>query len=82
MSNELDCAISIANRYFMLADRMMFGLEDHLAKNVVLKWFGKEIRGKENVNAFFMSDRTESLHMFPDIMPISGITIEEKQSKR
>jgi len=82
MSNEHARAISVTNHYFMLVDGMIPGFEDHLAKNVVLKWFGKEIRGKESVIAFIASDRIESFHMFHDIMPIADITIEEKQSNR
>lgn len=82
MSKEHACAISVANHYFMLADGMIPGFKDHLAKNVVLKWFGKEIRGEENVAAFITSDKTESLHVFQNIIPISNTIIEEKQSNR
>ncbi|XP_072745578.1 uncharacterized protein [Anoplolepis gracilipes] len=83
MTNERAQAISVANNYFMLADGITPGLKDHLAKNVVLKWFGKNITGRKNVAAFIASHRTESSHMFHDIMPILDITTcEEEQSNR
>lgn len=82
MTNECARAISVANHYFMLADRMIPGLENHLSKNVVLEWFGKKITGKKDVAAFIMSHKTEFFHTFDDIIPILGITTKEKQSNR
>lgn len=75
-------AISIANRYFALADGMVSGLKDHLAEDVVLIWFGQVIRGKKNAASFMLSNKKGSFHMFPDIMPISNISCKGKRSNR
>lgn len=82
MTNELARAISIANHYFMLADGMIPGFKDHLAKHVELEWFGKKITGKKTVAAFIMSHKMESFHKFDDIKSISDFTANEKQSNR
>ncbi|EGI57325.1 PREDICTED: uncharacterized protein LOC105154081 [Acromyrmex echinatior] len=80
MVNEHAEAISIANYYFMLVDGMVPGFKDHLAEHVVLKWFGNVITGRKKVTTFLLSNKTESVHKFPDIMPISGISHKSKQS--
>ncbi|XP_012538128.1 uncharacterized protein LOC105837692 [Monomorium pharaonis] len=82
MANKRIQAISIANRYFILADGMIPGLKDHLAEQVVLKWFGQVIKGRENVANFILFNKMKVFHMFSDIMPISGISCGNKQSKR
>ncbi|KAL6441626.1 hypothetical protein ACFW04_003630 [Cataglyphis niger] len=82
MTDECAQAISVANHYFMLIDRMIPGLKNHLAKNVVLDWFGRKITGKKDVAAFIMSHRTKYFHTFDDIMPTLNITTLEKQSNR
>jgi len=82
MADEHAQTISIANHYFLLVDGMVPGFKEHLAEHVVLKWFGQEIKGRENVTAFIRSNKTESFHTFPNITPISGISYESKQSNR
>lgn len=82
MADECAQAISVANRYFVLVDGMIPGFKDHLADHVVLKWFGKVIKGKKNVAAFLLSDKMESFHTFSDITPISGISCASKRSNR
>jgi len=82
MTDERAQAISVANRYFVLADGMVPGLKDYLAEHVVLNWFGKIIKGRENVAAFMLSNKKESFHTFSDIMPISGISCNSKRSNR
>lgn len=82
MTDERAQVISVANRYFVLADGMVPGFEDYLAEHVVLTWFGKVIKGKKNVAAFMLSNKKESFHTFSDIMPISGIPCKSKQSNR
>lgn len=82
MTNECARAISVANHYFMLADGMIPGLKNHLAKNVVLEWFGRKITGKKDVAAFIMSHRTKCFHTFDNIIPTLNITTLEKQSNR
>lgn len=82
MTDECAQAISVANCYFVLVDGMVAGFKDHLADNVVLKWFRKVITGKENVAAFMLSNKMESFHTFSDITPISGISCASKQSNR
>ncbi|XP_011638849.1 uncharacterized protein LOC105428308 [Pogonomyrmex barbatus] len=79
MVDEHAQAISVANRYFVLVDGMISGFKDHLAEDVVLKWFGQTISGKENVAVFLLSNKMKSFHTFSNIIPISGpITYEEK----
>ncbi|KYN15425.1 PREDICTED: uncharacterized protein LOC108765127 [Trachymyrmex cornetzi] len=82
MVDEHAEAISIANYYFMLVDGMVPGFKDHLAEDVVLKWFGNVITGRKKVTAFMLFNKTESFHTFSDIMPISGIPHKSKQSNR
>ncbi|KYN00678.1 hypothetical protein ALC62_08536 [Cyphomyrmex costatus] len=82
MVNEHAEAISIANRYFMLVDKMVPGFKDHLAKHVVLEWFGKVIKGRRKVTVFMLSNQMESFHTFSDITPISGIPHESEQLNR
>ncbi|XP_011145784.1 uncharacterized protein LOC105186946 [Harpegnathos saltator] len=82
MVDERAQAISLAEYYFSLADGIFPGLESHLAKNVVLDWFGRKIKGKENVTAFITSDKTSSLHVFTDIKSISGIVYNKKKCNR
>jgi len=82
MAHEHAQAISIANRYFLLADGMVPGFKEHLAEHVVLKWFGQVIKGRENVTAFMQSNKTESFHAFSNITPISGISYESERSNR
>lgn len=79
MVDERAQAISVANHYFVLADGMVFGFKDHLAKHVVLKWFGQVIRGKENVADFMLANKKNSFHTFSDIIPISDISCKNKR---
>lgn len=67
-------AISVASRYFMLADGLFPGLKDHLAHNVTLKWFGRIIKGKKSVANFMQCDKKKITHTaFNRIAPISDI---------
>ncbi|XP_050447053.1 uncharacterized protein LOC126849349 isoform X2 [Cataglyphis hispanica] len=61
---------------------MIPGLKNHLAKNVVLEWFGKKITGKKDVAAFITSYRIKCFHTFDDIKPTLNIATLEKQSNR
>ncbi|XP_011167171.2 uncharacterized protein LOC105201032 [Solenopsis invicta] len=81
MVKERAQAISIANRYFMLADEMAPNFKDHLTEHVVLKWFGQVIKGKENVAAFLLSNEIKTFHTFSDIMPISDISYKQSNRK-
>ncbi|XP_032677808.1 uncharacterized protein LOC116847186 [Odontomachus brunneus] len=82
MIDERAQAISFAEYYFALVDGIFPGFENHLAKNIVLDWFGNKIVGKENVTAFINSNQTRTLHIFTDITPISDITCNKKQCNR
>ncbi|XP_011698355.1 PREDICTED: uncharacterized protein LOC105456172 [Wasmannia auropunctata] len=83
MSDERAHAISVVNRFALLVEGMIPGFKDHLAEDVVLKWFGKvQIRGRKNVAAFLLSNKMETFHMFSNITPISGISYESKRSNR
>lgn len=73
MADERTQAILFAEYYFALVDGIFPGFESHLAKNIVLDWFGRKIRGKKNVAAFIKSNKTSTLHVFTDIKPISDI---------
>ncbi|XP_076760718.1 uncharacterized protein LOC143429142 [Xylocopa sonorina] len=75
-------AISFANSYFALADGLATGLESHLSEDVVLDWFGKTVRGRRNVSAFLGAHKVNSRHVFPHIVPITGIDYEKIEANR
>ncbi|XP_012254140.2 uncharacterized protein LOC105684957 [Athalia rosae] len=81
MEDQLQ-AISFANSYFSLVDGLAPGLEDHLDENVVLDWFGKTIRGRENVTAFMKAHNAArfSRHKFNRISPVPGIVYRKSQA--
>lgn len=82
MSNKCAQAISVANHYFILVDNMVPGFENYFTDDVVLIWFGRKITGKTNVANFILSNKIKSFHSFTNIMPISGITCEDKQPNK
>ncbi|XP_012278266.1 uncharacterized protein LOC105698527 isoform X2 [Orussus abietinus] len=74
--------ISFANGYFALADGLVSGLKDHLAKDVVLDWFGTIIRGRRRV-AFFMENFSRNYsHVFEDILPREALDQSEYRSHK
>ncbi|XP_046743675.1 uncharacterized protein LOC124409831 [Diprion similis] len=79
---EQSQAISFANSYFSLVDGLAPGLEDHLAHNVVLDWFGRTIRGRENVAAFMKTHKVASRHVFNCIESASSISYRKSQIAR
>lgn len=81
-ADEHSRAISFMNSYFSLIDGLASGLENHLAENVILDWFGKTIRGKRNVSTFIKKNKVDSRHMFASIKPIDGIRYKENRSYR
>ncbi|XP_015593388.1 uncharacterized protein LOC107266896 [Cephus cinctus] len=79
MSDEYSRAISFANSYFALVDGLATGLEDHLADDVILDWFGETIKGRANVTAFMKAHKFDSRHMFTNITPTASIGYRKKR---
>lgn len=82
MTDEICQAISFANGYFALADGLVSDLENHLAEDVVLDWFGQTIEGHANVAAFMNHQKIDSKHMFTEINPVSTIGYRKNPSQR
>lgn len=82
MADEYAEAISFANSYFALVDGLAFGIENHLAKDVVLDWFGRTIRGRTNVATFMQTHKVSSRHIFSSITPTSCIAYKKKDANR
>lgn len=82
MAEDHSRAISFAESYFSLVDGLATGLEDHLAKNVVLDWFGRTIRGRENVAEFMKIQKIGSRHVFNSIDPADDISYGKSQQMR
>ncbi|XP_014483485.1 PREDICTED: uncharacterized protein LOC106749002 [Dinoponera quadriceps] len=82
MLDERAQAISFTEYYFALVDGILPGFQKHLAKNVMLDWFGKKINGKKNVTTFIKSDKIRTLHVFTEITPVSAIVCDKKQRDR
>ncbi|XP_076237346.1 uncharacterized protein LOC143181043 [Calliopsis andreniformis] len=75
-------AISFTNNYFALVDGLASGLESRLSENVVLDWFGRQIKGRRNVTAFMETHKVTSRHIFVDIVPSTGIEYKKRQRNR
>jgi hypothetical protein len=73
MNQDYSKAVSFTNGYFVLADGLVTGLENCLAKNVILDWFGKTITGRANVAAFMNTHKVNSRHVFNEIIPTDNI---------
>ena len=73
MNQDYSKAVSFTNSYFALADGLVSGLENCLADNVVLDWFGKTIQGRANVSAFMNTHKVNSRHVFDEITPTNRI---------
>ncbi|KAK2587281.1 hypothetical protein KPH14_003009 [Odynerus spinipes] len=82
MADEHSRAVSFANCYFALVDGLASGLENHLAEDVVLDWFGRTIRGKRNVSTFIRTHKVNSRHMFASIKPTGGIGYKNNHRNR
>lgn len=82
MTDECAEAINYMEYYAGLVDAIIPDLEDHLADNVELYWFGKKIKGKRNVVNFIQCDQVNTLHLFTSILPISNIIYEKKERHR
>ncbi|XP_023248051.1 uncharacterized protein LOC106636476 [Copidosoma floridanum] len=78
MSGNNSKAVSFTNGYCTLADGLASGLEDCLAENVVLDWFGKTIKSKSNVAAFMNTHKVNSKHVFSKISSTSNIGYNKK----
>ncbi|OXU31445.1 hypothetical protein TSAR_004723 [Trichomalopsis sarcophagae] len=82
MNQDYSKAVSFTNSYFALADGLVTGLENCLAENVVLDWFGKTIKGRTNVAAFMNKHKVHSRHVFNDISPTDSIGYNKKPTRR
>lgn len=82
MADEYSRAVSFANSFFALVDGLASGLENHLADNVILDWFGRTVRGKRNVATFIKTNKVDSRHMFASIKPTDGIGYKKHQPSR
>lgn len=74
-------AISFANNFFVLADGLVPGINKYLAKEVILNWFGKTIKGKHKVAAFLHNGKITTAHHFPIITPSDGFEYQIYRSK-
>ncbi|KAL0107692.1 hypothetical protein PUN28_014770 [Cardiocondyla obscurior] len=74
-------AISVVNHYSVLVDGIISGFKDHLAEDVTLKWFGHEIRGKENVAAFMLTNKKRSFHKFSNIIPVPVVSCKQSNGE-
>ncbi|XP_011304187.1 uncharacterized protein [Fopius arisanus] len=82
MGDELSQAVSFLNSYFTLVDGLASDLEDHLADDVVLDWFGQTIRGRKAVASFMKFQKIKSRHVFNEITPKTSIGYRENRSLR
>ena len=73
MTDEHSRAVSFANSYFTLVDGLASGLEEYLAEDVILDWFGRTVTGKANVNTFMKVHKVNSRHVFNNILPTESI---------
>ncbi|XP_015114767.1 uncharacterized protein LOC107039580 [Diachasma alloeum] len=82
MEEELSQAVSFVNSYFALVDGLASDLEDHLADDVVLDWFGQTIKGRKDVASFMKYQKIKSRHVFNEITPKTSIGYREHRSLR
>ncbi|KAK0078347.1 hypothetical protein PV325_002659 [Microctonus aethiopoides] len=82
MADELSRAISFANGYFVLADGLVPDLEEHLAEDVVLDWFGQTIEGRYNVATFMKYQKISSRHIFNEVNPATAIGYRKQRPLR
>lgn len=82
MSQDLSQAVSFANSYFALADGLVGDLDNYLAEDVILDWFGQTIKGRKNVSEFMKFQSINSRHIIDEINPSSIIEYRKSRPLR